>query len=243
MVAPAGESLSAFDAAEEIFGQEIQTILKHPDDVLHSFFSDPDEPIDLSDLQAPYIQHLRSQREELLRTFRIKNGHEILRDPDMFFKTIVSEFQEQHAQRRAWGRGEDIYPRSGGAAILAESAHVAHFEQRPGSLQPLLWTTVSYQNNKPVRYSARTRLHRTEDWQYVFHSSAKGLEVFQEGYERGETKLYPIGPLDSATLLQALGVEMLSSITDMHQYKKKVQAVNHEIARRRTHELVHRSWM
>lgn len=240
MVAYAGESPSAFSSAEEVFGHEIQTILSHREDVLHSFLSDPTEPIDLSDLQAPYIQHLRHQREELLRTFRIKNSSEIMRDPNMFFKTIVSEFQSHNMPRRVWGRGDIVYPGGGQPPVVMEAAHVVHFTARPGGWQPSLWTRVLYRDNTPVVYEARSRLHHEEDWTYLFRSSKRGIEVFQEGYVRGNMQEFPVDNLDQATLLQALGVEMLSSITDMHQYKKRVQAVNHEYARRCTNQLVHR---
>lgn len=240
MVAHAGESTAAFSSAEEVFGHEIQTILSHRDDVLHSFLSDTAEPIDLTDLQAPYIQHLRSQREELLRTFRVKNCHEIMRNPDMFFQTIVSEFQAHNAPRRVWGAGYEVFPRHGGTVAMAESAHVVHFAVRPGGWQPSLWTRMLYRNNEPVVYEARSRLHHEEDWSYVFRSSERGMEVYREGYEHGEMRTFPVDEIDKATLLQALGVEMLSSITDMHSHKKKVRAVNHEIARRRTCQLVYR---
>jgi hypothetical protein len=242
MFVPAGESPVAFSASESI-GQEIQTILTHREDVLHSFSPGPDNTLDLTDLQAPYISHLCAQREALLRTFRIQNSHEILRNPDVFFQTIVAEFQEQHKARLVWGRAQEIvrtYRAPDEPRTFAEPAHVVEFEQKPGGLQPTLWTSVVHSNREPAVFYARTRLHHAEDWEYVFRSSPQGLEVYREGYERGRTRMIQVeDPLDRATLLQALGVEMLGTITDMHQYEPTVQAINHEAARRRTHEIVH----
>ena len=240
MFAP-GESLTAFNEPD-LLGQEIHTILAHRDDVLHSFL----EPtvLDPNDLQAPYVSHLRSQREALLRTFRVENSTEIMRDPNAFFQTIVAEFQDQHRARLVWGRAHEVV-RSSRAAdeprMFAETAHVIDFVRKPGGLQPTLWTRIVHTNSQPSVYCASTRLHHTEDWQYVFSSSSAGLEVYREGYERGGTCMVPIeDPIDHVTLLQALGVEMLAAITQMHKYQEEVQAINHEYARRRTHELVHR---
>lgn len=235
-----GESLTAF-SEPDLLGQEIQTILTHRSDVLHSFL-EPTVP-DPSDLQAPYISHLRAQREALLRTFRVENSAEIMRDPNTFFQTIVAEFQDQHQARLVWGRAHEIV-RSNRAPdeprTFAETAHVIDFERKPGGLQPMLWTRIVHAGEGPTVYCARTRLHHTEDWHYVFSSSPNGLEVYKEGYERGGVRMVPIeDPIDHATLLQALGVEMLDAITQMHKYQEEVQAVNHEYARRRTHELVH----
>lgn len=164
-----------------------------------------------------------------------------MRDPNAFFQTIVAEFQDQHRARLVWGRAQHIARPSHMPRTQAEAAHVVDFERKPGGLQPTLWTTVTHCNVEPSVYIARTRLHHAEEWHYVFRSSPKGFEVYQEGYKDREILLVPVDdPIDQATLLQALSVEMLGVITDMHKYQEEVQAINHEYARRRTHELVHR---
>lgn len=233
-----GESLSAFDVPD-LLEQEIHTILTHPSDVAHSFSEPP--VLDPHDLQAPYISHLRAQREALLRTFRIEDNTEVMRDPNAFFQTIVAEFQEHHRARMVWGRAQHIVRPSYMPQTYAETAHVIDFERKPGGLQPTLWTTVTYSDGSPSEYCARTRLHHTEEWHYAFRSSPTGLHVDKEGYGNGRNITVPVeDPVDQMTLLQALSVEMLGVITDMHKYQENVQAINHVHAQRRTHDLVHR---
>lgn len=245
MFAPAGESLDAFSASEFI-GQEIQTILTHREDVLHSFNPPLETDIqpDPTDLQANYISHLRAQRETLLSALRVHNSAEILRNPERFFATIVSEFQELHRERRVWGRPSFITRSNRDDAdpmTHAESSYVATYDARPYAWQPALWTAVAYDNNnEPVYYTVKTKLHHAEDWQYVFRLADGELKVFREGYERGRTQQYEVrDELDRATLLQALGVEMLASEAEIRRYDVKTQAVHDEIARRTTHKLIH----
>lgn len=231
-----GESLPAFDEPD-LLEQEIQTILTHGHDVAHSFL----EPtvLDPNDLQTSYVSHLRAQREALLSTFRIENNTEVMRDPNAFFQTIVAEFQGHHRARLVWGELQHIARPSYLPWTYAETAHVIDFERKPGGLQPTLWTSVTYSNGNPSEYCARTRLHHSEEWHYLFRSSPKGLEVYRESYENGRVQIPVEDPIDQMTLLQALGVEMLDAITQMHKYQEDVQAINHEYARRRTHQLVH----